>query len=54
MGTKIAGKITSVSKSPKELHSVELHSEIDEMEIEIPKEGLCLQKTDNKVFMNPD
>ena len=53
MGTKIAGKITSVSKS-QELHSVELHSEIDEMEIEIPKEGLCLQKTDNKVFMNPD
>ena len=38
IGNKIADKITSISKSPKELNSKELHSKIDENEIEIPKE----------------
>ena len=33
---KIAGKITSISKSLKESHSKELHSKTDENEIEIP------------------
>ena len=38
IGNKIADKITSISKSPKEFHSKEFHLKIDENEIEIPKE----------------
>ena len=38
IGYKIVNKITSISKSPKELHSKELHSKTDENEIEISKE----------------
>ena len=34
---KIAEKITSISKSPKELHPKELHSKVGGNEIEIPK-----------------
>ena len=34
---KIADEITSISKSPKEFHSNELHSRADDNEIEIPK-----------------
>ena len=37
IGKKIADKI-SISKSPKEFHSKELHSKTDENEIQIPKE----------------
>ena len=41
-GNKTADKITSISKSPKKLHSQnapkELHLKTDENEIEIPKE----------------
>ena len=38
IGNKIADKITSISKSPNELHSVELRLKTDKNEIEIPKE----------------
>ena len=42
IGNKIAYKITSISKSPMELHlqniSKELHSKTDENDKEIPKE----------------
>ena len=42
IGHKIAYKITSISKSPMELHlqniSKELHSKTDENDVEIPKE----------------
>ena len=37
IGDKIAAKITSISKSPKELHSKEIHS-AEEDNNEIPKE----------------
>ena len=37
-GNKIADKITSISKSPNELHLVESRSKTDENEIETPKE----------------
>ena len=37
--SKTADKITSISKSPNELHSRELLSEIDENEIDTPKES---------------
>ena len=52
IGNEIANKITSVSKSPKELHSKELHSQNDEArnEIEIPKERYL--SPDNKLLMN--
>ena len=38
IGNKNADKVTNISKSPNELHSVELHSNTDENEIEIPKQ----------------
>ena len=38
IGNKITDKITSISKSPKEFHSKELHSKADENETEKPKE----------------
>ena len=40
IGNRIADKITSISKSPKELNSKEFHSKKkkNENEIEIPKE----------------
>ena len=38
IGSKIADKITSASKSPKKLHSNELHLKTDENETDIPKE----------------
>ena len=38
IGNKIGDKTTSISKSPNELHSVEVRSKTDENEIEIPKE----------------
>ena len=38
IGNKIADKITSISKSPNKLHSVELHSKTNENEMEITKE----------------
>ena len=49
IGKKIADKTTSISKSPKELHSQnnskELHSKTDEHEIEMPKERyICPEK----------
>ena len=37
--SKTADKITSISKSPNELHSRELLSEIDQNEIDVPKES---------------
>ena len=37
-GNKIADKITSISKSPNELHLVESRSKTDENEIKTPKE----------------
>ena len=37
IGNKIADKITSISKSPKELHSKKIHS-TEEVNNEIPKE----------------
>ena len=37
IGNEIAGKITSISKSPKEFHSKKLHSKADENEIERQK-----------------
>ena len=52
IGNEIANKITSISKSLKELHSKELHSQNDEArnEIEIPKERY--PSPDNKLLMN--
>ena len=52
IGNKTADKITSISKFPKEFHSQntskELHSKIDENEIEIPKEiYISRKKTTN-------
>ena len=38
IGNKIADKITSISKYPKEFHSEELHSKTDENEIETANE----------------
>ena len=38
IGNKIEDKMTNISKSLNELHSVELRSKPDENEIEIPKE----------------
>ena len=37
IGNKTEDEMTSISKSPKEFHSKELHSKGDENEIEIPK-----------------
>ena len=43
----------SVSKSPKELHSKEMHSQNNDVnnEIEVPKD-IYLQKKYNKLLMN--
>ena len=38
IGNEIADKITSISKSPKKLHSKEFHSKTDENETEMLKE----------------
>ena len=51
-GNKLADKTTSISKSPKELHSQndskELHSKTDENEIEMPKERyICPEKRES-------
>ena len=51
IGNKIADKITSVSKkSPKELHSTDLHS--NEYNNEMPKKDTYLRKKDSKLLMN--
>ena len=44
---EIADKITSISKSPKELHS-----ETDENEIETQKERYISPEKENKLLMN--
>ena len=48
IGNKIAYKITTISKSPKELHlqhiSKELHSKTDENDVEISKERYITPK----------
>ena len=38
IGSKVADKITGVSKFPKELHSNELHLKADENKTDVPKE----------------
>ena len=50
IGNKIADKITIVSKSPKKLHSNELHLKIDENETDIPNERNT--SPENKLLMN--
>ena len=54
IGNKIADKITSISKSPKEFHrqnaSKELHSKTKENEIEIQKKDIYLQKKRQQII----
>ena len=51
IGNKIADKITSISKKPaKELHNNDETEE--DMEITTHKKDTCLQKKDNKLWMN--
>ena len=51
IGSKIVDKVTSISKSPKDLHSKELHSQ-NENEIGITKERYISQKKYRKLLMN--
>ena len=51
IGNKIVDKVTSISKSPKDLHSKELHSQ-NENEIGITKERYISQKKYRKLLMN--
>ena len=44
IGNEIADKITSISKSPKKLHSKEFHSKTDENETEMLKERYISQE----------
>ena len=52
IGNKTEDKITSISKSPKEFHSKELHSKADENEIEIPKKIYIYIRKNDKLLMN--
>ena len=47
IGNKMTNKITSISKSLKQLHS-----KTDENETETPKEGYISLEEDNKIFLN--
>ena len=51
IGIKIADKITSVSESPKKLHSNESHLKTNENETDISKNIYLLEK-DIKLLMN--
>ena len=52
IGNKIANKVTSVSKSPKELHSNELYLKTDKNEANIPKGRYISPEKYNKLLMN--
>ena len=52
ISNKIGDKTTSVSKSPKEFHSKELHSKTDLNQIEIPKERYISPLKNNKLMMD--
>ena len=55
IGKEIAGKITSISKSPEKMHSVELRSKeldskTDENEVKIPKEWYISPKKRQQII----